>query len=153
MTTFAPREYPVIEIAIANWSEAPEHIQEGDICGARRPNIGIGLAEAKMWLWLLVDGFESSELKGLTWPVYEPYDPTGEYDGPTYIKYDKRRFNIPFARLAELYPSIDLNRCRDINDAYQPFYTLDTDNNLWLTDTTPFQASGLIFDNVMGVYL
>lgn len=152
--SFTPREYPTAEIAIALWSMAPERIQEGDIVTWRRPDIGVGLQEHKLYLWMLVDGFEISELPALKMPVWEPFDPTGEYEpSSAYTRYDKRRYNIPLTRLQTVYPALDLNRCRDPNDGYQPFYTIDTDNHLWLTDTTPFQATGLIFDRVEGVYL
>lgn len=154
MSSFSPREYPTVEISIALWNMAPERIQEGDICAWRRPQLGIGLKEAKQWLWLLIDGLEFNEYPELTMAIYEPFDPTGDYTPLSdYTRYEKRRYNIPLARLQTVYPALDLNRCRDLNDAYQPFYTLDTDNNLWLTDTTPFQATGLIFDNINGVYM
>ena len=121
---------------------------------ARRPMVGIGLKEAKTFLWLLVDGLAAWELPELTHVLMEPLDPTRLYEPPeNYTRYDKRRFSIPLERLQTIYPSLDLNRARDENDAYQPFYTLDTDNNLWLTSQPPLQATGLVFDKAYGVYL
>ena len=153
MTTFAPRDYPIMELAIALDSKPQEQIQEGDIAAMRRPDIGIGLAEANLYLWLLVEGYEHYEWRGLTWPIYEPFDPTGEYDGSGYTRYDKRRYSIPLARLQQVFPALDLVAARDPAQAYQPFYTIDTDNNLWLTDSTPFDIAGLVFDKENGVYL
>ena len=152
--SFTPREYPTAEIAIALWNMAPERIQEGDIVAWRRPGPGVGTKEHELFLWMLIDGLEVSELPALTMPIWEPFDPTGEYEpASAYTLYEKRRYNIPLTRLKTIYPALDLDRCRDLNDGYQPFYTIDADNHLWLTDSTPFQATGLIFDRVEGVYL
>lgn len=152
--SFIPREYPIAEIAIALWELVPERIQEGDLVTWRRPGLGVGGKEHKLFLWLLIEGFEAGDLPMLKTPVWEPFDPTGEYEpASAYTRYDKRRFNIPLTRLKEVYPALDLNRCRDLNDGYQPFYTIDENNHLWLTDSTPFQVTGLIFDRVQGVYL
>jgi len=146
-----PRAYPTREIAIAVFQKAPEHIQEGDLVTVRPPTAGIGMKEAKLWLWILVDGVGSIMLDAA---VYEPYDPTGIYKPRSnYIRYDKRRYCAPLARIKQLYPALDLDRARDPGDAYQPFYTLDEDSNLWLTDHTPYAAEGLVFDKVKGVYI
>jgi len=154
MTTFMPRDYPVIEMAIALWSMVPERPQEGDIMATRKPGIGIGLKEANLFLWLLVEGLEAWEFGQLKISNYEPLDPTGQYDpASAYTRYDKHRYCIPMTRLQTVFPSLDLVKVRDPVQAYQPFYTLDTDNNLWLTDRAPFTHEGLIFDKALGVYL
>lgn len=153
MTTFAPRSYPVVEVALACWSAAPEHVQEGDIMARRHPQIGIGMNEAKLFLWLLLEGLTAEQYAAWKFPIYEPYDPLGLYEPKTdYTVYDKRRFNIPFSRLSEVV-SIDLVRARNPLDEYQPFYTIDQSNHLWLTDSIPLQVSGLVWDKVLGVYL
>lgn len=154
MTTFTPREYPTVEIVVCAHSEVPERRQEGDILAVRRPDIGIGLAEAKLYLWLLVQGLAANEYDHLDDSIYEPFDPTGEYDPRSaYPLFDKRRYCIPFTRLQAVFPTLDLSKARDTNDPYQPFYTIDEDNNLWLTDRTPLAAEGLVFDKVNGVYI
>jgi hypothetical protein len=151
---YLPRNYPVAEIGIALWSMVPEHVQEGDILEVRQPDLGIGLKEAKQCLWLLVDGMEQFEYGELKEGLYEPFDATGAYDPPgDYTRFDRNRYCVPLARLQTVFPSLDLNRARDDADAYQPFYTLDTDNNLWLTGLTPLAIEGLVFDKVNGVYL
>jgi hypothetical protein len=151
---YLPRDYPIAEMALAVYSMAPEHVQEGDIMAARAPDIGIGLKEAKRYLWLLIDGLELFEFGALSAAVYEPFDPTGAYDPHSaYTKFDRARYCVPLERLQTVFPSLDLNRARDEADAYQPFYTIDTDNNLWLTDLTPLPIEGLVFDKVNGVYI
>ena len=150
---FEPRSYPVAEIAIGLDNRAQEFTQEGDIVAIRAPGIGIGLAEAKLWLWILIDGFELYKYDELINPVIEPFDATGAYDPPaSYTKFDRRRYCVPLARLNQVL-TIDLNRARDTADEYQPFYSLDQDNHLWLTDRTPLAAEGLIFDKVLGDYI
>jgi len=153
MPGYVVREYPVMEIAIALWTMVRERVQEGDIVEARRPDIGIGLKEAKSFLWMLVDGEEFWEYMNLKESVYEPYQEDGDYDTSA-TKYDKFRYNIPLSRLEGEIPTLDLDKLRDQNDPYQPFYTIDEDTGLWLTEVhTPFEVKGLIFDKVTGVYL
>jgi len=152
MTTFIPRAYPIAEIAIAVESRVPERIQEGDICGVRKPQVGIGLKEASQFLWLLIEGLEANEYSILNTPVYEPFDPTGQYNDAK-TRFDKKRFCVPLARLLQVAPTINLARIRDTADDYQPFYTLDQDDHLWLTDMGPLSHEGLIFDKVTGAYL
>lgn len=153
MVDYAPRDYPAAEIAIALWSLLPERLQEGDITAVRKPQIGIGLKEASRFLWLLVEGPEYIEYAGLKEKVTEPIDPTRLYEDQVYIKYDKRRYCIPLERLKIVFPALDLARCRDLDDEYQPFYTLDEESHLWLIDSTPLAIEGLIFDKAIGAYL
>ena len=153
MAIFVPRDYPTMEIAIALWSVLPERVQEGDIVAVRPPGSAIGFKEDKVFLWLLVEGLEANLFEFLTMPVIEPFDATGHYDGPTYTEFDKRRYCVPMARLKEVYPALDLDKARDPADRYQPFFTLDTDSNFWLTDQPPLTGEGLVFDKVTGVYL
>ena len=148
-----PRSYPTVEIAIDVENRPPEFKQEGDIATVRPPYIGIGLKEAKNRIWLLVDGLEQLEFGDFHYSVLEPYDPTGAYlPKENYTRFDRRRYCVPLARLHQVF-TIDLNRARDMNDAYQPFYTMDEDNYLWLTDRIPLSIEGLIFDKVIGDYL
>jgi len=153
MVDFAPRNYPIAEIAICLWSMDGERLQEGDITSVRKPQIGIGLKEASRFLWLLIEGPEYIGYAGLKEKVTEPIDPTRLYEDQAYIKYDKRRYSIPLDRLKIVFPALDLARCRDLDDKYQPFYTLDDDNKLWLTDRIPLDTAGLVFDKALGVYL
>lgn len=151
---FTPRSYPTVEIAIDVENRPPEFKQEGDIATIRPPNIGIGLKEAKNRIWLLVDGLEQLEFSNFHYSVLEPYDATGAYHPhENYTRYDRRRYCVPLDRLQTVFPSLDLNRARDMNDAYQPFFTLDEDNYLWLTDRIPLSVEGLVFDKVIGDYL
>jgi len=153
MVDYKPRSYPTAEVAIALFSGQGERLQEGDITSVRKPQIGIGLKEAKTRLWLLVQGPQYIEYAGLKEKVTEPIDPTRLYEDQAYIKYDKRRFCIPLARLIQVFPTLDLAKARDLGQAYQPFYTLDTENHLWLTDRIPLDTAGLVFDKALGVYL
>jgi hypothetical protein len=94
---------------------------------------------------LLVEGLEETELGLLGMTLIDP-DPDGE-------AYDKRRYCITLARLQEVYPALNIARCRDFNDAYQPFLTLDGDDYTFLTEEIPLQANGLIYDKYIGEYL
>jgi len=143
--------YPVKEIAISLISYAPlqsghERIIEGDIVAVRDPNIGVGRKEVEEFLWLRVEGLESSEFDRLTDNIQSS---TGE-------NYDKRRYTIPLEKFEELDTEFDINLALDDDRIYQPFLLVDydTDYTFVLEDGhLPFQVSGLIYDKVTGEYL
>ena len=143
--------YPVKEIAISLISYAPlqsghERIIEGDIVAVRDPNIGVGRKEVEEFLWLRVEGLESSEFDRLTDNIQSS---TGE-------NYDKRRYTIPLEKFEELDTEFDINLALDDDRIYQPFLLVDyeTDYTFVLEDgNLPFQVSGLIYDKTIGDYL
>lgn len=137
------RYYFGYEVALScvNWVKQSK-VQSGDIVVCRRALGHIGFKEAKTFLWLYIENIH---------PI--PYRSLSELLAQDTIIYDKRRYCIPFHRLQQVYPSINLERVADTNDPYQPFYQLDLDNYKFLIKNETLQWSGLIFDKVTGLYL
>lgn len=153
--TTVPREYPIVEVAISLFTKGigtAERAQEGDIIVIRRPVGAIGFAEAKLWLWFLVDGLEWDFLD-VARDLKEPFDPDDDYGGPGFTTFDMRRYSIPLHRLQAQFAGLNLARLRDPADAYQPFYAWDEETTFQLTARKPLQIEGLIFDKVIGDYL
>lgn len=141
--------YPVMEIALSlvNSTDEGDHERkkEGDIIECRRIGVGgVGRLETKTRLWLRVEGLEENEYGKFELVVVDPDEPA---------VYDKRRYSIHLADLKLLYPALDLSRCRDVDDIYQPFLTLDGDDYTFLTEENPFEVSGLVYDKQIGDYL
>ena len=142
--------YPVMEIAICLVDYAPlpsghERALVGDIVAVRKPNIGIGLKEAELFLWLRVEGLEEAEFSKLTSYIF---------DSTSNIIYDKRRYSIPLEKIKELVPDFDVDLALKNDEVYQPFLTLDEDYTFVdIDDIQPFQISGLVYDKVIGDYL
>ena len=96
----------------------------------------------------------------LTWVAYAQGKPgkttewlklTLKHDAPIY---DKRRYAIPLARLAQIVPTISLARLRDVTDAYQPFCEIDQEARYQFLDAAPpLLAQGLVYDKTTGAYL
>lgn len=88
-----------------------ERVQEGDIVAARKPfgHGEVGRAERAPFLWLRVEGHQLGDVY-LNQRLYVDE-----------VRYDKRRYSIPFRRLQQQYPWLDLSRVRDMTDPYQPF--------------------------------
>ena len=82
---------------------------------------------------------------GLNQPNYPGEEPD--------LRYDKRRYAVPLERLAELDPTFDIDRAKDLNDVYQPYIPLDGDDGTFLSEHSPFQAEGLIWDKELQDYL
>jgi len=127
----------------------------GDIICCQPPNqidpVGsIGKAEAHTLLWLYLEGLEDQEMQLLASRDWEPYL-TG--DEPT-IKFDKRRYCIPFRRLKKMYPAFDINRAKDPSDPYQPFVFIPDDPPYYFQSRPiVFQVQGLVFDKATGRFL
>jgi hypothetical protein len=140
------KRYPVLEVAVLTQSHAPlasghERAVEGDIIAARPPLAGIGMLEMHRHLWLRLDGIEEGEVS-LTESVR---------DGQT--AYEKRRYQIPLARLAQLVPGFDPDKARNTTEVYQPFCVTDEDSGLFATAEVPLDVRGLVFDTLTGEYL
>ena len=141
--------YGVWEVAIALEDCAPlasghERKLEGDMITYRRPAGGIGTKEAHRYLWLRIEGLSDAETYRLVDPVQ------ASEDEPIY---DKRRYAIPLARLAQVVPAISLARLRDVTDAYQPFCELDHEARYqFLATAPPLLALGLVYDKATGEY-
>lgn len=136
------RRFPVYEVAVLTQSHAPlasghERAVEGDIIAVRPPLRGIGMLEMHRHLWLRVDGFEEGELSL-----------TANVPG-----FEKRRYQIPLARLAEAVPGFDPAQARNPTAVYQPFCVTDEDTGVFATAVTPLDAHGLVFDTLTGEYL
>ena len=142
--------YGVWEVAIALEDCAPlasghERKLEGDMITYRRPAGGIGTKEAHRYLWLRIEGLSDAEMHRLADPVQV------SEDAPIY---DKRRYAIPLARLAQIVPTISLARLRDVTDAYQPFCEIDQEARYQFLDAAPpLLAQGLVYDKTTGAYL
>ena len=140
--------YPVREIAIAvedcaaHTFATKERKLAGDIIACRRPAYIVGTGEVAVYLWLRVEGLEENEMARLTDMLVEGG-----------VRFDKRRYCIPLARLAEVAPGFSVARALDPADKYQPFLTFDTESHLWLTAAPPFDVRGLVFDKQTGAFL
>lgn len=143
------RAYPVYEVALSCEDCAPhsgglsERKLAGDIIALRRPHTSIGRKERATYLWLYLDGLEENDMAVLCDELME---------GTT--RYEKRRYCIPFDRLAAVVPGFSIARALDVNDDYQPFLPIDLDEpHVRLTRTPPLDVHGLVFDRATGVYL
>lgn len=143
-----------MEVAIALESLADdaggERKKEGDIIVVRPIGEGIGETETKRYLWLRIEGlFNRAEYDVLALPivVHDPIDPA------IITEYDKRRYNIPLAKLQTFDATFDIDRARDSLDFYQPYMIIDQETFQYLTVDPPFNVSGLIFDKSTGTYI
>lgn len=141
----------IMEVAIALQNEPDdpggERMKEGDIIVLRPQATGIGSKETKIFLWLRLEGlFTRIEFDPLKESIYEPDEDTG-------VRYDKRRYCIPFARLQIVDPSFDINRARDSADLYQPYLVTDAEDYTFVSTNPPFQVSGLVYDKAVGDYI
>lgn len=138
------KSYPVMEIAISCVNSQDHTVGKvrrkmGEIITVRKPHHVIGMKEAKDFLWLRVEGLEKKQ-----WNILREFD-SGLY---------KRRYCIPFHRLKEVYPPLDLNRVYDRSDSYQPFCIPDFENDYrYAVTNKPFRTEGLVLDKVTRKYL
>jgi len=140
---FTFRNYRVRQIGLYVKSEAPlatghERIQEGDIGVVLNPNEGVAGIERAHYLWLRVQGRDDNDMDRLQ----DNNQP--DIDGNVF--WDKRRYCIPFKRLKEVYPPLDISSVKDPVDMYQPFLGIDNDNGLFLITRPPLTVFGLVFD-------
>lgn len=89
-----------------------ERAKAGDIVAIRKPfgHEEVGTGERSLFLWLRIRAhmqLGDLDLSG----VLEEND----------IRYEKRRYCIPFARLSKVAPLLDISRVEDPLDPYQPF--------------------------------
>lgn len=143
--------FPTREIVIAlenapDNASGTERIKIGDIIAVRPPGSFIGRLESRRYLWLHIDGLEENTFAIFMKQVFEPTDPQG-------TPYDKRRYCIPLDRLEIVYPALNQTRALDLDDFYQPFLTIDSEDFEILTAGSPFDVNGLIFDKVIGDYI
>lgn len=150
---FTHRDYSIMEVAILGANHAPmasghERAVEGDIITIRHPLNGIGLSEMARFLWMRVEGEDIGNMIRFKHELREPLKENGSYeDGePTF---DKRRFCIPLRRLKNVFPPLDIDRVRDLNDTYQPFLNVDEDTGLYLARHSPFPIIGLVYDKAL----
>ena len=143
--------YPAREIAIsleeATDNPDTERKKVGDIIATRPPSSFIGSKEAKDHLWLRIDGFEENEFAVFRQAVFEPDDPESG------SRFDKRRYCIPLERLQIVYPAFNQARALDLDDFYQPFLLIDSEDYEIISADPAFDISGLVFDKVIGDYL
>ena len=139
------RQYPVFEIALScehggtHTGGTKERKCIGDIIALRRPATAVGSAEMSSYLWLRIEGLEENDMARLTDPI----------DG-----FDKRRYCIPFGRLAAIAPDFNVARAKDLNDKYQPFLNVDEETPFrFLTARRALNVHGLIFDKQTGGYI
>lgn len=155
---YTNRKFISKEIAILT-EEYPDHDTErgcvGDIIVVRHKHGVIGLKEATNLIWLRVDGFEENDYEPL---MYSNLDVSWDFKGqePDIIRFDKRRFCIPLKRLKQLFPSFDIDRAKDTEDAYQPFITMDFSDSgyyYYLAYEKPLSIYGLVYDKTIQDYL
>lgn len=131
----------VREIAISTGSRGGS-IEQGDILCVRKPVGHCGMAERGRMIWIRV----TTELDSTV------LDQLGEPFIESDVLYQKRRYSVPLNRIAEKFPSFDINRALDEGDHYQPFVgTPDTPygvkgNFQWAETIPPFDIEGFVFD-------
>lgn len=140
---YAARGYASWEVALALLSKGSlgtglkDRAQAGDIISIRKPTGFMGVMERKIFLWLLVEGYYSPLISLLGWPT----------------AFEKRRHCIPLHRLKQAFPILDIDRCLDPEDSYQPFVMLDRESGQYLAKRKPIRLDGLVFDRVTGHYI
>lgn len=139
------RRYPVRELALRVFSSAPlasghERALMGDVIECRPPGVGLGWMEMSRFLWLRVEGLEENDAGML----HQPRE-----------GWEKRRYQIPLARLAAIVPGFNVARATDLADIYQPFLPVDEETGRFLEGVAvpPLPVEGLIFDVVTGRFL
>jgi|SRR3990167_179690 len=142
---YTNHNYPVMEIAIScehggtHTGGTKERKCVGDIIAIRRPAQAVGRLEQSGYLWLRIEGLEENEMARLTDPI----------EG-----HDKRRYCIPLDRLAQVVPSFNVARARDLADKYQPFLGVDEDPPFrFICSERPFNVHGLVWDKQTGGYI
>lgn len=164
------REFPVMELALSCVQAHAHRKQEGDIVAVRAPLGMIGTAEARSYVWLLVEGLDTSLMTRLTEPLYAAYNGTAPLSVDTPIV-DKRRFCIPFTRLQQVHAAFAPDRARDLRDVYQPFLPIETETYYYrlgsehqplhglrrlpagLVGVKPLHVHGVVFDKRFMQYL
>lgn len=151
--------YDVIWLALLSCEDCAPHTgglkwrkQAGDIISVSRYVSGGGMGKKTPGLVLsvLLEGGEENFMSRLNIPLG---DDLSDADLHTAI-YDKRRYCIPFERLAQVVPGFNVVRARDCVDNYQPFRLIDqNDRRFCGADARPLSIYGLVFDKVFGRYL
>ena len=123
-----------------------ERANGGDIITIRPERDDIGMKEMRMYLWLRLYGLDDHEMYALKHQIEHPTNKR--------IFYDKRRYCIPFTRLQQQDPSLNLARVLDPQDPYQFYHGLDEDNGILTKGKRPaMHVSGLVYDKQLGRYL
>lgn len=148
------REYKTFVMVLSTRSlgepNGIDRVQTGDVTAVRNRGSGIGGSTLATYLYLLVNGLERLEMERLTHSVGEPFREDGEYDPdlrPGSKRLDRHRYCVPFDRLKEYVPRIDVARILDVTDPYQPFMPVN-DDNLFITPEPPLNVRGLVWDKV-----
>lgn len=162
------KHYDIKEVAIRTVHKEDlgnsETIKIGDIIAMREPHHCIGAEEGTRFLWLRLEGLEDAGWPKLSQVIQDPdYDEAklqlrqlslGVITELSWTVYDKRRCCIPFHRLKEVCPWLDLNRVLDPEDYYQPFVVPDSDSGFYVAPRNlVLRVEGLVFDKVKGRYL
>ncbi len=101
----------------------------------------IGFREMYTRIWLRVTGWDISDYGKLT----DLWD-----EG---VDREKRRYCVPLERLQAIKPDLDVNRCLNLSDFYQPFLAVDEETGFILAESPPIEISGLVLDKATGDYL
>ena len=151
------RDYPEVLAGIATQDFAPhtngtkERSLCGDIIAIAKPHGDIGTKQATRWLWMNLEGLDTNEMEKLNLLNEVPFNAE---PGQASVRYDKRRYCIPFNRLKKFYPSFDIAKAQDPNFVYQPFVLVYEDPPYtFLKKPTVFDVHGLVFDKATGRYL
>lgn len=139
------RDYPVMEAALSLFhggrlASGHERATLGDIIEVRLPRGEIGTLERQVFLWLRIYGLDLGDMSQLKTPHFSN-------DELPERQFDKRMYSIPLARLKQVMPSFDMERARDPEDLYQPFFVLDETTGRFVANgQAPLPVQGLILD-------
>ena len=126
------RDYPVYDIAVVAFSNARTdggmiRYQAGDIVAAVVGLECVGVRACHGFLWLRLQGWDSSLMDRLTDPITDKSqaDPLFIDEIAPSVTYEKARFCIPLESMRRILPSFSVERATNPADIYQPFMNID----------------------------
>lgn len=136
------RDYRVILLALSCEHKDANRKEVGSVCASVNMKTRIGSKELTRFIWLPVYGLDYYEMRHLQDTVDDP------------VLYEKRRYQVPFGRLKQVYPAFDIASARDANLIYQPFLLVDGDTyHFRARGVSPLPVQGLILDRLTMRYL
>ena len=135
-------EVAIMVVDFADNPHGTERIKEGDIVASRRGIQRIGTLERGILLWLRLRGVDSH--------VWHQFKSVLEIEEQ---RFDKRRYCIPLARLAQVRPDINMGFVREVQMDYQPDFIIDEETGNALIEGPVMKPNGLIYDKLKGDYI
>lgn len=151
---------PVVEVALwvydkRNGPNGEPSAKKGDIIAVRRErgSFGRGLAEhgnpqRKLVLWVRMQGLDWNDWAA----IKRPWTERDDLSNPGVVL-EKRRYCIPFDRLAKLRPDLSFDKIEDRSLEWQPDAVIDADTTMALHRGPVLDPIGLIFDKKTMKYL